>query len=199
METSILIILLFLLTITSGFFASAETAFFSLSSTRVKTYQQSHDKNKALIAKLLSHPRDLLVTVFMLNTLVNILLQNVASSIFGSSAGWDLKIGVPFILTLVFGDIIPKYIGIQNNIYITELTAPLVNFIQKMIEPIRKLIVTITEPISRVLFFFLKKEESISRHELEHVLTQSEEFGVLKKEEAFLARGYLNFQNLSVR
>lgn len=199
MEVILLTALLLFLLIVSGFFSSTETAFFSLSSTRLKTYQQSHDKNKQLIAKLLSYPRDLLVTVFMLNTLVNILVQNVASSLFGYAAGWSLKIGVPFVLTLVFSEIIPKYIGIQNNVYIAELTASPINFIQKLIAPIRKLTVIVTEPISRIIFFFLKKEESISRQELEHVLAQSEEFGVLKKEEAFLARGYLNFQNLSIK
>lgn len=199
METLILIFVLLLLTLASGFFSSSETAFFSLSSTRVKTYNHSKNKTKALIAELLKHPRDLLVTVFMLNTLVNILLQNVASSMFGNEAGWDLKIGVPFILTFVFGEIIPKYIGIQNNIFISELTAPIIYFFQKLLQPIRKFTITITEPISRVLFFFLKKEESISKEELEHVLKQSEEFGVLNKEEAYLARGYLNLQNLSVR
>ncbi len=199
METTILIFILLLLTLASGFFSSSETAFFSLSSTRVKTYSHSKNKTKALIAELLKHPRDLLVTVFMLNTLVNILLQNVASSMFGNTAGWDLKIGVPFILTFVFGEIIPKYIGIQNNVFVAELTAPTIYFLQKALQPIRKFTVTITEPISRALFFFLKKEESISKEELEHVLKQSEEFGVLNKEEAYLARGYLNLQNLSVR
>lgn len=199
MENSILIFVLLLLTLASGFFSSSETAFFSLSSTRVKTYSQSKNNSKALIAELLKHPRDLLVTVFMLNTLVNILLQNVASSMFGNEAGWDLKIGVPFILTFVFGEIIPKYIGIQNNMLIAKLTAPTIYFFQKLLRPLRKFTITITEPISRTLFFFLKKEKSISKEELEHVLKQSEEFGVLNQEEAYLARGYLNLQNLSVR
>lgn len=199
MDNFVLFSLLISLTLASGFFSSSETAFFSLSSTRIKTYKHSNDKTKRLIADLLSHPQDLLVTVFMLNTLVNILLQNVASSMFGKDAGWDLKIGVPFILTLLFGEIIPKYIGIQNNTYIANLTAKPIDFIQRILKPVRTFIVTVTEPISRVMFFFLKKEKGISKEELEHVLQQSEEFGVLNKDEAFLARGYLNLQNLSVR
>jgi CBS domain containing-hemolysin-like protein len=199
MDYTILISMLILLTFLSGFFASSETAFFSLSSTRIKTYKHSTDKTKRLIAELLAHPQDLLVTVFMLNTLVNILLQNVASSMFGPQAGWDLKIGVPFILTLLFGEIIPKYIGIQNNTFIANLTAKPLDIIQRVLKPVRALIVSITEPISRKMFFFLQKEKGISKEELEHVLKQSEELGVLKEDEAFLARGYLNLQNLSVR
>ena len=192
-------LLLIILIAASAFFSSSESAFFSLSSTRVKTYSQSLNKNKRLIADLLKHPRDLLVTVFMLNTLVNILVQNVASSMFGIEGSWIEKIVLPMMLTLIFGEMIPKYLGIQNNVFLAELTAPSFNFIQKMIKPIRAFIVTITEPISRVMFFFLKKEESISEDEIEHVLQKSEEFGVLKKEEANLARGYLQFQNSSVK
>lgn len=194
----ILICSLILLIAASGFFSSSETAFFSLSSTRVKTYQKSANPKKKLIAELLKHPRDLLVTVFMLNTLVNIMVQNVASSMFGIEGNFIEKVIVPMLLTLIFGEIIPKYIGMQNNVFIAELTAPSFYVIQKLIQPLRKLIVTVTEPISRVMFFYLKKEESISREEMEHVLQQSEEFGVLKKEEAKLARGYLNLQNSTV-
>ncbi len=199
MEIFTYILLIFLLTFASGFFSSTETAFFSLSSSKVKTYNHSEDKKKQLIANLLKHPRDLLVTVFMLNTLVNILLQNVTSSMFGKNAGLDLKIGVPFILTLLFGEIIPKYIGIQNNAFIAELSAPAISMMQNILTPLRRLIVNITEPISRLIFFFLKKEKSISQDELTHLLKQSEEFGLLNKEEAFLAKGYLNLQNLSVK
>lgn len=193
------IFLLVLLTFLSGFFSSSETAYFSLSSTRIKTYEHSLNKKKQLIARLLSRPRDLLVTIFMLNTLVNILIQNVSSSMFGSDAGWDLKIGVPFLLTLIFGEIVPKYIGIQNNLFIADLTAPAIYLLQTCLTPIRKWIVTITEPISKLLFFFLKKDKNISQEELEHVLKQSEQFGILNKEEAFLTKGYLNLQNLIVK
>lgn len=199
MEISTSLLLIAILIFLAGFFSSTETAFFSLSATKVKTYHKSLDKKKQLIAKLLKDPRDLLVTVFMLNTLVNILMQNVTSSMFGKSAGLDLKIGVPFILTLLFGEIIPKYIGIQNNALIAEFSATAIYTIQNILTPIRKLIVNITEPISRIIFFFLKKEKSFSQDELTHLLKKSEEFGILNKDEAFLAKGYLNLQNLSVK
>ena len=199
MDMIFLSLLLIILIAASAFFSSSESAFFSLSSTRVKTYSQSSNTNKKLIANLLKHPRDLLVTVFMLNTLVNVLVQNVASSMFGIEGSWVEKIVMPMMLILVFGEMIPKYLGIQNNIFIAELTAPSFYFIQKLVKPIRIFIVMLTEPISRMMFYFLKKEESISEDELEHVLQKSEEFGVLKKEEANLARGYLKLQNSSVK
>ena len=65
---------------------------------RVKAYQNDPDPRKRQIANLVLNPRDLLVTVFMLNTLVNILIQNVSSSMFGVEAGWELKEGFPLMV-----------------------------------------------------------------------------------------------------
>lgn len=193
------IILLILLTFSAGFFSSTETAFFSLPATKIKAWLHSTDNRKQLVAKLLIKPRDLLVTVFMLNTLSNILLQNSASSMFGRGASWTLKIGVPFILMLLFGEIIPKYIGIQNNISLACASAPIISFFQDLLTPVRKTIIMLTEPISRFLFFFLKKEESLSEKEIQYLLLESEKSGLLKSEEAKLVEGYLNLQNATIQ
>lgn len=188
-----------LLTFMSGFFSGSEAALFSLSITQIKTYHTDVNPRKKLIASLLSQPRDLLVTIFMLNTLVNILLQNVVSDMFGNLGSWALKVGVPLALTLVFGEIIPKYLGIQNNAAFSYSVAPIINFAQSWLKPIRRATIAITTPISRLLFFYLKKEESISKEELEHVLKTSEEHGVFDADEGQLICGYLELQDMMVK
>ena len=193
-----LFVLLFLL-YSSAWVSSCETALFSLSSHKLKIYHKDPDPRKKLIAELLSHPRDLLVTIFMINTFVNLLLQNVASDMFGINAGWSLKVGVPLVLTLVFGEIIPKYIGLQNNISIAYKTAPTVNLWQNWLKHLRKLIIWVTTPISRLMFFFLKKEKNFSKEEIEHVLKTSEMHGVLNRDEAELLAGYINLQDAQVK
>lgn len=161
--------------------------------------ESSDDPTKRLVAKLLAHPRDLLVTVFFLNTLAIILLQNVASSMFGEDAGWDLKVGVPLFLTLVIGEIVPKYIGLQNNIALSYVFAPSINFFQNLIAPLRKWVVNVTTPISRILFFFLRTEKEMSREEIDHLIDQSEKQGLLDEDEKGLIEGYLNFQEAQVK
>lgn len=201
MELPLYISLLFLslLLYWGAWISSCETALFSLSSHKLKTYQYDPDPRKKLIAELLSHPRDLLVTIFMINTCVNIFFQNVASDMFGTEAGWTLKVGVPLILTLVIGEIIPKYIGLQNNASIAYKTAPTVDWLQNSLKWVRKLIIWVTTPISRLMFFFLKKENTITKEEIEHVLETSEKHGVLEKDEAELLAGYLNLQDSQVK
>jgi putative hemolysin len=189
-----LILSILVLTLLSGYFSGSEIALFSIPNTKIKTYETDADSRKRLIAELVLHPRHLIVTIFLLNTLVNILIQNVTSSLFGTFGHWALKIGIPLVLTLVFGEIIPKYIALQNNVAIAHKVAPSISFLQKLLEPLCRFIVYLTVPISRILFFFLKRDKSISDEELQHVLKASQEHGVLHPDEAELINGFLDIQ-----
>lgn len=189
---------LFILLLGSAYFSGSETALFSLPHTKVNAFSASKDWRKQTIAHLLKKPRDLLVTVFMMNVLTNILFQNVLSSMFGPEGSWMYKVVLPFVILLTLGEIIPKYIGMQQNVKIAQQTAPIINFFQNLLAPIRRVTVAVTAPISHALFFYLKKEDSISRDELKHALSKSEELGVLQKDESELVWGYLDLQEDSV-
>ena len=199
MDIALFSLILVFFVICSGFFSASETALFSLSSIKIKSYQNSSSATRRLIAKLVSEPRDLLVTIFVLNTLVNILIQNTTSNMLGESTDWLLRIGIPFVLMLFLGEIIPKYLGLQNNVAIADLVAPLINYMQNFLKPVNALIINITTPVSRVMFFFLHQEESISKEELKHVLETSQERGVLNQDETDLIWGYIKLQDASVK
>lgn len=199
MDIAAVLLFLAALIFASAYFSASETALFSLSLAKIRSYQASSSPRQRLIAKLVLQPRNLLVTVFMLNTLVNILIQNTTSHIFGQNASWALKVGVPFFLMLLLGEIIPKNIGLQNNVKIANLVAPSIYFMQNFISPLRTFIVNITAPISRFLFFYLKNEESISQEEMQHLLKTSQEHGVLHPDEAELVWGYIQLQDATVK
>ncbi len=194
-----LVVGLILLILFSGCFSASETALFSLSSIKVKTYKNSASPKKRLIGELLSRPRDLLVTIIMLNVLANILVQNVVSSIFGDYSSWILNVGLPLVLTLIFGEVIPKSIGLANNERLASTMAPALNVAQKVLFPFRKVLISITSFISRIFFFFLHKEEEISIDELHHALKTSRQYGVLGEDEAELVSGYLQLQEKTVK
>jgi putative hemolysin len=194
-----LIGLLLILLFFSGFFSASETSLFSLSSLKVKAYKTDADSRKRLVADLLSSPRDLLVTIIMVNIAVNILIQNVSASLFGDNSNWLLNVGVPLALTLFLGEVVPKSIGLVNNTKISYRVAPLMYFLQRMLAPIRKALVSITTVVSRIFFFYLRKEEEISIDELGHALRTSRQYGILQAEEAELIRGYLSLQESTVK
>jgi CBS domain containing-hemolysin-like protein len=193
------ILLLIAFLFCSAFFSSSEVALFSLSSMKVKAFKTDADKRKQLVSKLLSSPRDLLVTIIMLNIIINILIQNVTSSIFGDFSGWALNVAVPLALTLVFGEVVPKSIGMANNIAISYRVAPFLSVAQRIFLPIRRVLTALTSIVSRILFFFLKSEEEISFDELQHALKTSRHYGILNEDEAELVRGYLNLKEAHVK
>ncbi len=193
------IALLLLFTVLSGFFSLSQIALFSLSTTEIKLYKGSHDPRKQLIARLLSRPRDLLVSLLMSDIAVNILAQNMAANLFGEHASWWLKVGVPLGLTLILGEVIPKTLALPNNAKIAYRVAPAVDTLERFLGPIRTTTTAITSQLSRLLFFFLKKEQDISKEELHHVLKTSESHGILSQEEAELIDGYLSLTDYTVK
>lgn len=199
MESYLIPLSIVLLLVLSAFFSSSEVALFSLSPQRVNAFKNSQSGRERLIGSLLHRSKDLLVTVFIMNTLVNILLQNASSAYFQDLGGWGFKVGLPLLLTLVFGEIIPKTYGIQNSLSLSYRVAPALSLIQKALTPLRKLVVAITYPVSKILFFYLKKAKPISKEELNHALKASKMHGVLSEEEAALSLGYLNLQTRNVR
>lgn len=199
MDIYLLIVAIISLLFMSAYFSSAEVALFSLSPQRIQAYKTSSNQREKLIGSLLHRSKDLLVTVFIMNTLVNILLQNATSSIFEVEAGWGYKVMLPLILTLIFGEIIPKTYGLQNSVNLSYWVAPTIDKIQRALSPIRKLVVFITYPVSKILFFYLRKASPISKEELTITLKASKIHGVLTEEETALALGYLNLQTRIVK
>ncbi|HSX26534.1 MAG TPA: hemolysin family protein [Chlamydiales bacterium] len=194
-----LICFLIVLILFSGFFSASETALFSLSPLTIKSYRNVADERLNIIARLMERPRELLVTILMLNTLCNILVQNTVSSLFEGVSGWGLKIGLPLALTLIFGEVLPKSLALPNNTHIAPRVAPWLDRAARWLRPIREPLTAATSWISRFLFFFLREEKEISTEELRHVLKTSEEAGVLLPQECELIGGALDLQHSLVK
>ncbi len=194
----LLCISVLILLVLSAICSSSEIAFFSLSNVRLRIYRTSSDPNKKSIAKLLEDSKDLLITIFIVNTIVNILVQNISSDIL-LNAGLLLKIGVPLILVLIFGELLPKYLGLIYNEQIALFFANAVTHIHKFLAPIRTLVKKTTSFYAKLLFFFLKIDQPLSQHELERIVEKAEKKKVLKKEEAILLRSFFRVEKKPIR
>lgn len=193
------ILFLILLLACSAFFSASEAALFSLNPMRARLFAKDPEKGKQMVARLLKQPRDLLVTVLMLNTAVNIGVQNVISGIFGTFSSWWFTVGVPLLLTLFLGEAIPKSIAISRNAQIAAKTAPVLYAVRIIFGPIRIALTAIAARVSRFCFFFLKREKEISLDELKHALQTSQERGVISEDEAKLLSGSLKIDDLLVK
>lgn len=191
--------LLLFFTLASGFFSLAQISLFSLSSTDLKLYNQSRDGRKILIANILKKPRDLLVVLLFGDIVANILIQNSSANIFGNDSTWVLIVGVPLVISLFIGEIVPKTIGLSYNKAVAYRIVKLVDWLQKVLSPLLRFLTSLTTYLSRVLFFFLRKEQEISIDELRHVLQHSEESGILRIDESKLISGYLSLTDFTIK
>ena len=187
-----------ILLVLSAICSSSEIAFFSLSKVRLRLFRTSQDEKKKSIAELLSDSKDLLITIFIVNTIVNILIQNISSDIF-LDQGLVFKIGVPLILVLLFGELLPKYLGLIYNEQIALFFTKVIAHIHRFLSPIRTLVKKTTSFYSRLLFFFLKIDQPLSQQELERIVEKAEKKDILQKEEAILLRSFFRIEKKPIR
>jgi CBS domain containing-hemolysin-like protein len=184
-----------MLTAASAFSSCSEIAFFSLPASRRKSYAIDPNPKKRQVAKLLVQSTSLLVTIFMLNTIVNILLQSTASGFFDQfGGGWVLKVILPLLLVLFIGELIPKYYGLLYNERLALFFVWPVTVCQTLATPLRIALTAISRVISRALFSFLQSEAPLSKQELQHILQTSEGKGLLHQAEAELIVGVLSLE-----
>jgi len=186
---ALLILAIILLTLASAFFSCSEIAFFSLPAAKVRNFRSQLDPRKRLVARLIMRSKSLLVTIFICNTIVNVLIQNTSSDLF--EGGWLLNVGLPLALVLIVGELTPKYFGLIYNETLALSFAKAIEWIEWLITPLRVIITNIASFFSRVIFFFLKAEAPLSKDELQHILESSEGKGLLHRDEAELIYGML--------
>jgi len=194
------ILILFVLTLISAFYASSETAYFSVPTARIQFWKKSSDRRKRMVASLLAHSRQLLVLIFILNTIFNVLIQNAASDLsdtFGQ--GWILKVAIPFGLILIFGEFLPKYLGRINSERIALFAAPFYTRVERLTAPIQRAITHLAEVLARLFFFFLKPDPPLTPQEVEGVIATCETHNILSPEEGSLLRQSLEFERKLAR
>jgi len=187
------ILVLVALALLSGFFTLSQIALFSLTTSEVRL-QKSES-----IRRLLSKPRELLVTLLFCDIFANIMIQNTTAHLFGQSSSWAIKIAIPLAIALLFGEIFPKTAGLAFNQTIAPKVAPIIEWVQRILGPLRTFITFITTHISQLLFFFLKKDKGLSNDEIDYVLQASKKNGLLHSDEARLVEGFFSLSRHKIR
>jgi putative hemolysin len=149
-----IIIVLFAL---SAFFSGSETALFSLSRVYLKRLENSKSKSAKRILKLLKKPRELLITLLLGNTFVNLAISSFGTLLalqigrkysYTESSVVTIQIILTTILILFFGEISPKLIALSKADTLSGiLSLPLLMF-RYLFYPIVWVLVKMSELIS---------------------------------------------------
>ncbi len=111
------------LVLLSGFFSGTEVAMFSLRRVDREQMKSATNKADALVARLLSKPRQLIATVLIGNEVVNVSVSTVMASmtplLFPGTSELTLALLTTFMalpLLLFFGEITPKSLAIKTSL-----------------------------------------------------------------------------------
>ena len=124
----------------SGFFSATETAFSSLSKTKLKL--MSEESKKARLAYKLSENYDKLISTILIgNNIVNIALASIGTLLFvyllqDDDLGATVSTIVMTIVVLTFGEVCPKSIAKDMPEKFACFSAPYINCLIFLLTPI---------------------------------------------------------------
>ena len=197
-----LFILLVLLVLMSAFFSSAETALINMSKIRLKHLVKENVKNADKLEKLYEDSNKLIGAILIGNNIVNVATSSIATIITTSrfsNAGLGISVGLTTLVILIFGEITPKNLALQNSESISLFVAPIILFLVRIFTPI----LFILNNISKLLSSLLgqrndDKKPTITQDELKTIVDVSNQEGVLQTDETEMIQNIFEFKDLTV-
>ena len=185
---------LLLLLILSAFFSSAETAYFSLNPLQVEHIRISNPETADKIKRMLDMPTQLLSTILIGNTFVNVAAAGLGFEIVKHfNFAHPAMISIPFmtILLLIFGEVAPKRIAISQPERLAKGYAWSFAILIRLFAPIRAI-------LQKVVALFEKDlhaaDKSLTEDEFRTVVEVGEMEGILDEEERTMVDGIIRLE-----
>lgn len=196
-ESSLLpqLFIIFLLTFVNAFFASAEMAMVSCNKNKINTLAEEGDKKAITLLNVLNDQTRFLSTIQVGITLAGFFSSASAASTISKDLGQVFNgMGVPYAgtlalilvtlilsyITLVFGELVPKRIALQNAEAVAMRAAGIIGVVSKIAYPFVKFLSFSTVIILKIIGKYSEDvEEKISEEELKSYIRVSQEQGVI--------------------
>ncbi len=208
------IVILLILIVINGIFSASELAFLSLDKVFLKQEVKKQNKKAIMINKVLENPSKFLSTIQICITLAGFLASALAADYF---ADYFLKmidvsilplnilrsilvILITIILsyfTLVFGELVPKKIAINNPYKVASLFVRLVVIMQLVFYPLVKILTITTEIICKI-FKIKDKEESITEEDIKRMILLGNDEGIIEEKEKEYILNVFDFNDREV-
>ena len=207
------IIMLFCLILLNAFFAMTEIAFVSLNDAKIDVLAKSGDKKAIKIKKLLDVPSKFLATIQIGVTLAGFLSSAFAAESFaddlapllapflGSSAKSIAIVLVTVLLsffTLIFGELVPKRIGMKNHEKIAFATVGIIRGFSIILAPFVKILTASTNAVSKIFGVTESDEEVVTEEEIRMMVDAGEEKGAIEEEEKEMINNVFEFNDIVV-
>jgi gliding motility-associated protein GldE len=200
------ILILFVLLLLSAFFSGSEVALFSLDRKKIKKNLESNHLVGRYLLNLIEHPRRLLVTILIGNTLVNVAASIVAVSIAidiyqTSSLSEEFILTVQIIiltiLVILFSELTPKVWASKSPLTFSKFVSIPLYWFNILIYPIAE---AITEAI-RLIISKIKIDSgkaAISPEDITELAEFGHEIGTLEEDEHGIIQSIVSFKSVAV-
>jgi len=191
----------------SAFFSGSETAYFSLTSANLENLRSSIKASEKRVAHLMDLPRQLLISIVLGNTIVNITTASIAAILtinICSNLGFNEEIGILInvivvtIVILILSEIVPKVLAVRNPLSFASSTSGLLIIFFYVLFPVAYVLARFT----RLLQFkmgFSEEKLYLSEGELKTLVEVGEEHGTLQEDEREMIHSIFEFGETTVK
>ena len=140
----------------SAFFASSETALFSLSRVELRELQRSHHPRADILFALLDQPRRLIISILCGNEIIKVAatanMLGILVHLYSEEQAVILNILIMVPLILLFCEVTPKTIAVTNPVAVsTRIIAAPLNLWVRVVAPFRWLVRLVADRITTLL------------------------------------------------
>jgi len=181
----------------SGFFSSSETIFFSLNPMRIRRISERNPYAGTQVHNLMTNPSALLSTILIGNTIVNVAVAALGfAAAENLSEGFGEIIAIPLVtlVLIVFGEVIPKRVGLYYAEQLSPWYAPTFTLLIKVLKPLRLALDAMTQAITPLI---RPHGKTLSEEEFETVLDISGEEGVINGDELAMLKAIIQLEDLT--
>lgn len=212
---SLQLMLILILTLVNAYFAASEMAIVSVNKNKIHILAEAGNKKAKLVEKLLKEPTAFLSTIQIAITVagffnsasaatgISFRLANVLQSF---SIPYSETISVVIItillsfITLIFGELVPKRIALQNAEAYSMFCARPINFISKIASPIIKVLSVSTKFVLRLFGINDENvEELLSREEIRSFVESGKENGVFNEIETEMINNIFELDDIQAQ
>lgn len=197
--TSYILVMIFLV-LMSAYFSATETAFSSLSKTRLKTMIEKGEKKARLALRLAEDYDRLISTILIGNNIVNIALASIGTVFFIEvvklNNGATVSTAVITVAVLIFGEITPKSIAKDMPEKFAMFSASIIKVFIVILTPVN----FIFSMWKKLVSMIIKTEDSgkMSQEELLMLVDEVVEDGVIDDDESDIIKNAIEFTEQEV-
>jgi magnesium and cobalt exporter, CNNM family len=185
----------------SAVLTGAEAAYFSLGRARLR--RMASETSEVSRAPLIERPHDLLVTLLVGITLINIgaaaLAASVAETLFGGRWGLLAEVLLMILVLTTFGEVLPMTLAVKHPEQFLGVFGRPVSWLERLLAPIRAMLTGLTTLVVRLIGRDRQVQSELSEEELRTLVDVGASEGVVERGEREMIHKVFELEDTPVR